>query len=286
MLTRNNPLGGLRSSLSDAAFAVEERVLWRGEDGMKGLLDSVKWPFERAAWALERAVVWPLQERTGDWSGGLKTLGVGAVALVAVAAGVLGLVWASGSGGGGAQTRVAANGPSPAAPLADGPPAARPPALHGPKPNFKLETVDGSARVDAKAAGATSTARSVAEPGAGASTAPKAVDAGPVAKQVAHRFAGAFVLYETGKTSPGVRATFGATATPRVAQMLLRRPPRLPADAKVPQAKVLNIVPGPREGDTYTLSVSLLRLGITSELRLAMQRDGQTGKWRVTEVLG
>ena len=55
---------------------------------------------------------------------------------------------------------------------------------------------------------------------------------------------------------------------------------------KVPKAKVLNIVSGPKQGDTYNLSVSLLRVGVTSELRIDMQRDKKTGEWRVTDVLG
>ena len=54
----------------------------------------------------------------------------------------------------------------------------------------------------------------------------------------------------------------------------------------MPKAKVLNVVPGPHHGDTYTLSVSLLRVGITSELRLNVQRDEESGEWQVTDVLG
>jgi hypothetical protein len=54
---------------------------------------------------------------------------------------------------------------------------------------------------------------------------------------------------------------------------------------KVPKAKVLNVVVGPTEGSTYTLSVSLLRVGVTSELRLDMKRD-KGGSWQVTDVVG
>ena len=65
----------------------------------------------------------------------------------------------------------------------------------------------------------------------------------------------------------------------------------------MPEAKVLNIVAGPRHGDAYTLSVSLLRVGVTSELRLDMQKtpagkaaDGSDEsdkvRWLVTDVLG
>ena len=114
----------------------------------------------------------------------------------------------------------------------------------------------------------------------------KVVPAGPAATKVGRQFAGAFVLYETGRSDAKVRTAFAATATPELSRSLLRRPPRLPANVKVPKAKVLNLVPGPVHGDTYTLSVSLLRVGITSELRIDMQRDKKTGEWRVTDVLG
>jgi hypothetical protein len=285
MSTHNHPLGGLRSSLADAAFAVEERLLWRGGEGMKRLADAARWPFERAAWALERAVIWPLEERTGDWSGAIRTLGIGAAALVATAVGVLGLVWASGSGGG---TQTQATAPS-SAPIASAPEkaaAAQTPVLHGAQPNFKLEAVGGAKATGESADAASAESTSAESPGTTSSASASAVKAGPAAAKVAHRFAGAFVLYETGRTSAEVRAAFGETATPLLARKLLHRPPRLPADTKVPQAKVLNIVPGPRHGDTYTLSVSLLRLGITSELRLDMQRDERSGEWQVTDVRG
>ena len=92
---------------------------------------------------------------------------------------------------------------------------------------------------------------------------------GPAAIAVARQFADAFVLYETGGTTPEVRPPSGDRDA-RAVPALLRRPPRLPADVEVPQAKVLNVVPGPLHGDIYTLSVSLLRVGVTSELRLDM----------------
>jgi hypothetical protein len=119
--------------------------------------------------------------------------------------------------------------------------------------------------------------------------------AGPGAIKVAREFADAFVLYETGHETAEVKAAFAKTATPDLAKALLERPPRLPANVNVPEAKVLNIVAGPRHGDTYTLSVSLLRVGITSELRIDMQKGpaggaggaGEEGEiWRVTDVLG
>jgi hypothetical protein len=278
---------------------VEDRA-WGGVNALRTVAEVVKWPFERAAWAIERGLVWPLEERTGKLSGPLRAAGVAAVALVAIGAGVLGLVWASGSGGGSAQTQEA-SAPI-VAPLAT---AATPkealaqaaPVLHGTTPDFTPKTSSGSndtadtatakapeEAAEPNTAAATETATSPAADAA--ATAAKVVPAGPAATKVGRQFAGAFVLYETGRSDAKVRTTFAATATPELSRSLLRRPPRLPANVKVPKAKVLNLVPGPQHGDTYTLSVSLLRVGVTSELRIDMQRDKKTGEWRVTDVLG
>ncbi len=48
---------------------------------------------------------------------------------------------------------------------------------------------------------------------------------------------------------------------------------------------MLNVVPGPSKGTVFTVSVSLLRVGVTSELRLEMEKLKKQG-WRVTNVLG
>ena len=54
---------------------------------------------------------------------------------------------------------------------------------------------------------------------------------------------------------------------------------------KVPRAKVVNVVAGPSKDSVYPVSVSLLRVGATSELRLEMEQ-GVGKKWQVTNVLG
>lgn len=105
------------------------------------------------------------------------------------------------------------------------------------------------------------------------------------AKQVARRFAEAFVVYEVGRIDTNVRKSFGQTSTKQLSRSLLHRPPRLPASVKVPRAKVVNVVAGPSKGNVYTVSVSLLRVGVTSELRLEMEQ-GVGKKWQVTNVLG
>jgi hypothetical protein len=110
--------------------------------------------------------------------------------------------------------------------------------------------------------------------------------AGPKAVAVARDFAGAFVSYEIGGAEdPAVQDAFEATTTPQLSQALLRRPPSLPASVKVPKAKVLNVVPAPSHDGVFPVSVSLLRVGTTSELRLEMEKlKGK--RWRVTNVLG
>lgn len=289
----------IRSSLADAAFAVEERVVWGGAASLRRLAEVVKWPFERLVWAIERGLVWPLEEQTGKWSPSLRIAGATALALLAAGAGVLGLVLASGDGSGNPRvSQAVAPAPAPtAASVAKVAPTAAAPVLQGAKPDFKAEADGGVAATtdstatgsgsSASTAGSTSeVARSAPSNGASASTAADGKTAGPEAIKVAHQFANAFVLYEIGAKSSNVRQAFNETATPQLTHALLQRPPRQPAGTEVPKAKVLNIVPGPHHGDTYTLSVSLLRIGVTSELRLTMQRDEETGEWQVTDSLG
>ena len=271
----------------DAAWAVEERLVWGAADVLKGIFDAVKWPFERLSWALERRLVWPIQERTGDWSAPLR---VAAVALAAVGVGAASLLLlASGNGGHAtaARTVAARVAPQPQ----PGPVAPAAPTLHGAPPAFGAAPQTGAktpAPAEAAPAVEAPRAAEAATPAdtssATTSGAPGEV-AGPAAITVARRFSGAFVLYETGQADPEVRSAFHATATPQLAASLLRRPPRLPANVNVPQAKVLNVVPGPQLGDDCTVSVSLLRVGISSELRLSMHRT-KSAVWQVKDVLG
>ncbi len=288
----------VRSSLANAAFAVEERVVWGSADALRAVAEVIRWPFERAAWAIERVVIWPLRERTSAWNEQLRLAGAVALGLVAVGAGVFGFAWASGSGSKGGSVGAAAPAPAPVVQPTPAPvekPVEVAPVLHGAKPDFTATGGIAAGKVGAKAAGE----GSVASTGASADAAPaditssssssktaKVAPAGPAATKVARRFADAFVLFEIGQNDSEVRAAFAATATPQLANSLLHRPPRLPANVEVPKGKVLNVVPGPKHGDTYTLSVSLLRIGITSELRIDMQRDEKSGKWQVTDVLG
>ena len=274
-------------------------MVWGGADVLRGIVEAVKWPFERAIWAIERGFVWPLEERTGDWGSSLRAFGVVALALLAAGAGVLGLVWASGSGSGGASSAPQAAAPAVAPTVGQAPqstPAPASPVLQGAKPDFTAKPESGVAKSSGETAsaesavalsGSTAEVATSANSSAGDATSAAAVKpAGPPAATIARRFAGAFVLYEIGRKTSQVETIFNETATPRLAHELLRRPPRQPAGVKVPKAKVLNVVAGPHKGDTFTLSVSLLRVGVTSELRLDMQRNPKTGIWQVADSLG
>jgi hypothetical protein len=282
---------------NDVVLAVRERLVWNGGARLRSASDVLRWPFERAAWAFERTLVWPLGERVGGSGVPLRSGGVAAAALLAAGAGVLGLILVSGSGG--TTTAEQAHRAPAIAVVHPAPETSSPtPPLQGAAPDFTPDaagkTPAGSASPPAgEETGKTDSSEAPVEPSttfstssASTSAAAEPVPAGPAAMKVARRFAGAFVLYETGRSDSGVRTAFGETASPRLARALLRRPPRLPANVKVPKAKVVNIVPGPRHGNTHTLSVSLLRVGVTSELRIDVTQDEKSGEWQVTDVLG
>jgi len=279
-------------------MAIEERVGWPLADRARAVFEVARWPFERATWATERRVVWPLGERAAGHGPSRSSLAVGGGLLATCAVAAVAIV----AGGRSGETPTVAEAPTNAATTEPAPtdPAPAAPVLHGAAPDFTPEAGDAAAKVANRdtviaskpdAGAPTSNSSSPSSPSSAAVATPsdaeqKAANPGPAAIDVARRFSGAFVLYETGDDGAKVRDTFDATASPRLTQALLRRPPRLPANVKVPKAKVLNVVPGPRHGDTFTLSASLLRVGVTSELRIDVQRDEESGKWQVTDVLG
>jgi hypothetical protein len=255
--------------------------------------------------ALREHLIWPVQDHL---------LGLGDRGRAAVAGGAAVLALGIGIGG---YSLIASGGsqPTDAAPVAveikQAPqpaeasnPAPAEPTLHGAAPVFKAPKHESSSVADSKEVEGTaaspaantgnpatdtissSPAATSAAASASISTAP--VDgrpAGPAAIAVARQFAGAFVVYETGGEKPAVRKTFKETATPDLTKALLRRPPRQPAGIKVPKAKVLNVVAAPSHDRLYPVSVSLLRVGVTSELRLEMEQL-KNKEWRVVNVLG
>lgn len=298
----------LPEAAEGVALALEENVVWRVSDGARAIFEVVRRPFEDLGWALQRALVWPARDRIEELDGRGRAIAAGG-GLAVIAVSVTGLVLATSGGSGTSPAPQVAVAPPPivkAAPAPEPKPAA--PTLHGAAPVFKpakpkpdSSKVDSARAVEtppAQTADTTSTSSSAAtgrissDRSSAAATSSSgqlsAVDGPPAGKQaiaVAHQFANAFVVFETGGDEATVRKAFAASATPALAKSLLKRPPRLPANVKVPQAKVLNIVAGPSHGGVYSLSVSLLRVGVTSELRLEMEKLKGEG-WRVTNVLG
>jgi hypothetical protein len=288
-----------RSAVADALWAAQDRLRSGLPAAAHRFADFAVWPLERASYALRKKVIWPAEDRADRMGTPARVLASGVVVLLAAGVGVAGLVWAAPDGphGGTGGTPVAAAS-EPLAVAKAAPEKSAEPTLQGATPIFKPTKEEIATEVDpAKAivksspAGETSSTTTAASSSAAptsSSARPATVDgppAGPEAISVAHDFAGAFVLYETGDSGSEVRQAFGATATPALAKALLRRPPRLPANVDVPKAKVLNVVPAPSRGDIYPVSVSLLRVGLTSELRLEMEKLKGDG-WRVTNVLG
>lgn len=256
--------------------------------------------------ALRDRVVWPLEDRFRGLGDTGRAAVAGGAILIALVLGIGGYSLLTSDGEEptpAAQVAVVEPAPKPAAAK----PAAKPkpaPTLQGAAPVFEAPAEDEPSKIsnsqpvegESASAGASNSGNAAvdtisskpAAPGATASAANAAVDgppAGPAAIAVARKFADAFVVYETGGEETAVRKAFKATAVPEVTEALMQRPPRQPAGVEVPKAKVLNVVPAPSHDRIYPVSVSLLRVGATSELRLEMEqlKDKQ---WRVTNVLG
>ncbi len=262
-----------------------------------GLADVVRWPFERAAWAIERGLLWPLRERFAGHAPSGRSAGAGALVAVAGAAILAGVLLVS--GGSQAPSESVAVVSPPATPTAAPQPHVRQPqgpALQGVPPDFGVGDGVGVAKTPSEEAPvaesedsgiATEAGGDASQPEEGtaaSASSTKPVPAGPAAMKVARRFSEAFVFYEIGERPARAKTVFGETATAELATALGERPPRLPADATVPKARVVNLVPGPRAGKAYTVSVSLLRVGLTSELRLELNK--KNGSWVITDVRG
>ncbi|HEU4706653.1 MAG TPA: hypothetical protein VFS64_05680 [Solirubrobacterales bacterium] len=263
--------------------------------------------FEDVSLALREHLVWPVEDRLLGLSHRGRAAVAGGAVVLALGLGI-GALSLAGSGGSEPVAAPVAAAPAPAPQAAPGESEAEPkpePTLHGAAPVFKPPAegkaeVGGSEDVESAPPAAdtgnpatdTISSSPAAQPAeasasASASTAsvPKGPPAGPAAIAVARQFAEGFVVYETGGEASTFRKAFRTTATPELTKALLRRPPHQPAGIEVPKAKVLNVVPAPSHGTIYPLSVSLLRVGVTSELRLEMEQLKNEG-WRVTNILG
>lgn len=277
-----------------AWWAVQEGVIWRASDVGRALTDDARWPFERVAWGLRRYVAWPVSDLFAE-RGALGRSSLAATLLIAGSAAAFGGVQLAGSDdSSGSMPQIAMATATndlerrPALIPAEEEPEPEPvetgPVLQGVAPTF--EPVSNNASRSGTD-GADPASPDSVDSGADEAAAEDAPDPDTVREPlaVARRFAAAFVSYEIGEGIAEARTTFRETASPALARALADRPPRQPASIEVPKAKVLNIVPGPRRNKMLPVSVSLLRLGATSELRLDLERTDE-GDWIVGDVRG
>ena len=281
-------------SLREAAWNLEERLLWRGSDAARSrvrrffsrigdliirffirlrlafrrlvhgrlprvtaVLRRVTEPVVRL---IETKVVWPLADRWHEHGLIARSGAVAALGAVAVAALIAGTNLSKSDPASGGSTEALAA--VPAIDLA----SAEPTTMEGVTPQF------------APAAAGT------AQPGAVPEPAPQPTGPGPAA--VAWRFSQAFVDYEIGKAGAKTGQTFAETAAPELAKALSEDPPRLPNGTAVPEARVLNVVVKNETPKSVVASVSLLRVGTVSEVRLTVSLDEADKTWKVSEVLG
>jgi hypothetical protein len=241
-------------TLREAAWGLEEKVLWRGSDAAKGALARTRRSTAPIQRLIETKLAWPLADVLRE-RGTAARAGIAAAAVAAaLTAGAAGAILAPDHDPSQPNTATRLASATAAA-------TAAVPVLQGAAPDFEV----GDAKVAAAAA------------------APVALPSAPPAK-VAFQFADAFVRYEIGKLDERTASGFAATATPPLAKSLSEEPPRLPAGTKVPEARVLNVVLADRTPEQITASVSIVRLQTISEVRLSLQntKDG----WRVSGVLG
>ena len=241
-------------SIREAAWGIEERVLWRGSDAARSALESANHATEPLQRLIQTRLTWPLADAYRARSRKTRAAVAASTVALAVAAGTAGAIVAPEELSSPQQSVTAR-----VAPLAVTPPASDAVVLQGVTPQFQSGDT------------APATPESVQKP----SEKPA---------QVAWDFSQAFVAYEVGHSDSEIEAAFAANATKQLAQALKDDPPRLPSGAKVPKARVLNVVLGTAGKTQVTASVSLVRLRAVSELRLTLTRTDHS--WRVAQVLG
>jgi hypothetical protein len=253
---------------------------------MRAIAADLGWPLRRAAWSIERRLLWPLQ----DLVAGRGRLAVALLLVASATVGALACVVGGPPPDVGNQV-FARSGGHPAAPaprFAHSSSSPSAPTLEGPSPDLRGSSEAKPPDARTAAAGLSAAATPVGSaPRAelGQLVGSEALSGSEArALEVAERFAEAFVSYEVGGDTRSVRNAMERSATPALARALAQRPPRQPATTAVPRARVLNVVAGPRRGAELQASVSLERLEVTSELRLTLRLTA-TG-WRVSEVLG
>jgi hypothetical protein len=239
-------------SVREAAWGVEENVLWRGSDATRSALARAGKHMQPLQRLIQTRLTWPVADALGERSRRSRAAIAAGAATLAIAAAVGGAMSAG-------DHPAASHSVSAAASTSVGPHNASLTALQGVAPSIPA----GHA------------APAPVQPPTKSSAPPE---------QVAWQFAQAFVGYEVGKSTKKTNVAFAATATKPLVKSLAADPPRLPSNGKVPQARVLNVVLGAAGKEQVTASVSLVRLRAISEVRLTLTKTADV--WRVAQVLG
>lgn len=280
-------------SIREAAWSLEERLLWRGSDAARNRArgfarrsgDLVIRFFIRLRLAVRRIlhgrlprvaalgrrvsepvlrlvetrVVWPITDR---WQEHGLIARSGVVALVGAAAVWAAMTGSNLAGGDGPASGESLTAGAEVAPLSLE--SAEPTTLQGVAPEFAPAAAEAPGPVPE----------------------PALAPAGPGPEAVAWRFSQAFVDYEIGRPGAKTGIVFAETAAPELAKALGEDPPRLPHGTPVPEARVLNVVLAKETPKEVIASVSLLRVGSVSEIRLTLSLDPKDKAWKVSEVLG
>ena len=246
---------------------------------------ALTWPFRKVWWAIEDRLIWPVSDYLSGKQGARATkrsaregdavsrnrplawVGATALAMVAIGASAAAVFFYNEAEETDSRPVVVRADDPQTVIVPMEPATADDPTLEGVAPEF-----EAAAGKDGKNSG--KLPANAVEPAA------KPDDP---AMSVAHRFATAFTAWEVGR-KVAIRE-IRKTTTRRLGRELASRPPRLPENAKVPKARVLNVVEGDPKGRRTEASVSLLRAGSASELRLSLIRKGKNG-WLVSEVKG
>ena len=246
--------------MREAAWTVEERVLWPGSDAASNATRRALQAVEPLHRLIQTKLAWPLSDRLADYGNVARTALATTAVVAAAAAGVAGTQLASTDG--------------------SGEPSGADPMLVSASATSSSEdqsTLSGVAPDFEQTSSTTTVAAQAVPPGAAAAP------SSPPAK-VAWEFAQAFVQYEVGEVNEQTASTFSQVADEPLAEALAGEPPRLPESAEVPKAEVLNVVLGERKDKELEVSVSLLRLKAASELRLTLRQTPEG--WQVAEVRG
>jgi hypothetical protein len=239
-------------TIREAAWGLEERVLWRGSDATRGALGRAGRAMQPLQRLIQTRLTWPVADALRERSGRTRAALAAGAATLAIAAAAGGAIIATPHPSGHDAAPAAAS-------LTAASKGSGAIALQGVTPQFQAGHAEPAPP----------------QPPTKASAPPT---------QVAWQFAQAFVGYEVGRSSKKTNAAFAATATKPLVKSLAADPPRLPASGKVPQARVLNVVLGAAGKEQVTASVSLVRLRAISEVRLTLTKTGN--EWRVAQVLG